>query len=126
MSNELLLLKSYQVGFLFPASAKRWASLWTTGTSAARPRGKRKPYHKKRKYEPGQPAANTNIGPHRTHTVRVQGGNKKYSALRLDVGNISWSSECCARKTRIIDAVYNASNSELVCTKTGEELHCTH
>uniref|UniRef100_A0A8C8U9K2 Small ribosomal subunit protein eS8 n=1 Tax=Peromyscus maniculatus bairdii TaxID=230844 RepID=A0A8C8U9K2_PERMB len=57
--------------------------------------GKRKPYHKKRKYELGRPAANTKIGPRRIHTVRVRGGNKK-----------------------IIDVVYNASNNELVRTKT--------
>nr|XP_045250422.1 40S ribosomal protein S8-like [Macaca fascicularis] len=81
-------------------------------------RGKRKPYHKKRKYELGRPAANTKIGPRRIHTVRVRGGNKKYRALRLDVGNFSWGSECCTRKTRIIDVVYNASNNELVRTKT--------
>uniref|UniRef100_A0A2K6DXX1 Small ribosomal subunit protein eS8 n=1 Tax=Macaca nemestrina TaxID=9545 RepID=A0A2K6DXX1_MACNE len=61
--------------------------------------GKRKPYHKKRKYELGRPAANTKIGPRRIHTVRVRG-------------------ECCTRKTRIIDVVYNASNNELVRTKT--------
>ena len=58
------------------------------------------------------------IGPRRIHTVRVRGGNKKYRALRLDVGNFSWGSECYTRKTRIIDVVYNASNNELVRTKT--------
>lgn len=26
--------------------------------------------------------------------MRVRGGNKKYRALRLDVGNFSWGSEC--------------------------------
>uniref|UniRef100_A0A2I3GIB8 40S ribosomal protein S8 n=1 Tax=Nomascus leucogenys TaxID=61853 RepID=A0A2I3GIB8_NOMLE len=62
-------------------------------------RGKRKPYHKKRKYELGRPAANTKFGPRRIHTVRVRG-------------------ECCTRKTRIINVVYNASNNELVRTKT--------
>ncbi|XP_040191502.1 40S ribosomal protein S8-like [Rana temporaria] len=54
----------------------------------------------------------------RIHIVRVRGGNKKYRALRLDGGNFSWGSECCTRKTRIIDVVYNASNNELVRTKT--------
>ncbi|MGH0185882.1 UNVERIFIED_CONTAM: hypothetical protein FKN15_019390 [Acipenser sinensis] len=63
-------------------------------------------------------AIDTDIGPRRIHTVRVRGGNKKYRALRLDVGNFSWGSECCTRKTRIIDVVYNASNNELVRTKT--------
>merc|ERR1712228_173541 len=46
------------------------------------------------------------------------GGNKKYRALRLDQGNFSWGSEAIARKTRIIDVVYNACNNELVRTKT--------
>nr|XP_045014798.1 40S ribosomal protein S8-like [Jaculus jaculus] len=80
--------------------------------------GKRKPYHRKRKYELGRPAANTKIGPRRRHTVHVRGGNKKCRALRLDVGNSSWGSECCTRKTRRIDVVCNASNNELVRTKT--------
>jgi small subunit ribosomal protein S8e len=33
-------------------------------------------------------------------------------------GNFSWGSESVTRKTRIIDVVYNASNNELVRTKT--------
>uniref|UniRef100_A0A672I6R9 Small ribosomal subunit protein eS8 n=1 Tax=Salarias fasciatus TaxID=181472 RepID=A0A672I6R9_SALFA len=52
--------------------------------------GKRKPYHKKRKYELGRPPANTKF----------------------------FVSSGCTRKTRIIDVVYNASNNELVRTKT--------
>ncbi|CAD7689682.1 unnamed protein product [Nyctereutes procyonoides] len=97
---------------------ERWASLGTTDTSAPRPGGKSKPYHKKQKHELGRPVANTKIGPHHIHTIQVWGGNKKYRALRLDVGNFSWGSECCTHKTRIIDVVYNASDNELVCTKT--------
>lgn len=42
----------------------------------------------------------------------------KYRALRLDAGNFSWGSERIARKCRILDVVYNASNNELVRTKT--------
>ena len=80
--------------------------------------GKRKPLRKKRKFELGRPAANTKLGARRIHTVRTRGGNKKFRALRLDQGNFSWGSECCTRKTRIIDVVYNASNNELVRTKT--------
>merc|ERR1711860_89759 len=49
---------------------------------------------------------------------RVRGGGKKYRALRLETGNYSWGSEAISRKTRIIDVVYNASNNELVRTKT--------
>ncbi|CAA9994527.1 unnamed protein product [Nesidiocoris tenuis] len=80
--------------------------------------GKRKPIRKKRKYELGRPAANTKLGIKRVHAVRTRGGNRKYRALRLDHGNFSWGSECCTRKTRVIDVVYNASNNELVRTKT--------
>ena len=78
------------------------------------------------------------IGAKRIHTVRTRGGNTKYRALRLDHGNFSWGSESTfinssslwscscvssycsgiARKTRILDVVYNASNNELVRTKT--------
>ncbi|XP_055352765.1 40S ribosomal protein S8-like [Paramacrobiotus metropolitanus] len=80
--------------------------------------GKRAITRKKRKYELGRPAANTKIGASRVHTVRVMGGNLKFRALRLDHGNFSWGSENCTRKTRIVDVVYNASNNELVRTKT--------
>merc|ERR1712154_111466 len=45
--------------------------------------------------------------------LRTRGGNKKYRALRLDTGNFAWASEATARKTRIIDVVYNACNNEL-------------
>merc|ERR1712060_742172 len=42
----------------------------------------------------------------------------KYRALRLDYGNYAWGSENCTKKVRILDVVYNASNNELVRTKT--------
>jgi len=80
--------------------------------------GKRKQLRKKRKFELGRPAANTKIGAQRVHDVRTRGGNTKLRALRLDSGNFAWASEGTARKTRIIDVVYNASNNELVRTKT--------
>lgn len=58
------------------------------------------------------------LGNRRIHSVRTMGGNKKYRALRLESGNFAWGSEAITRKTRIIDVVYNASNNELVRTKT--------
>lgn len=58
------------------------------------------------------------MGAKRIHEVRVRGGNIKRRALRLDSGNFAWGSEAVTRKTRIIDVVYNASNNELVRTKT--------
>ena len=73
---------------------------------------------KKRKFELGRPAASTKIGARRIHTIRTRGGNKKYRAMRLDTGNFSWGSEGVSRKTRVLDVVYNASNNELVRTKT--------
>ncbi|TMW57237.1 hypothetical protein Poli38472_003162 [Pythium oligandrum] len=80
--------------------------------------GKRKQYRKKRKFESGRQPANTKLGHKRVHTVRVRGGHTKFRALRLDTGNFSWGTEVTARKTRILDVVYNASNNELVRTKT--------
>merc|ERR1711981_546660 len=80
--------------------------------------GKKTPIRKKRKFELARPAAMTKMAPQRIHTLRVRGGNKKYRALRLDTGNFAWASEATARKTRIIDVVYNACNNELVRTKT--------
>uniref|UniRef100_A0A1Y9IVW7 40S ribosomal protein S8 n=1 Tax=Anopheles minimus TaxID=112268 RepID=A0A1Y9IVW7_9DIPT len=80
--------------------------------------GKKAAIRKKRKYELGRPAANTKIGPNRVHFVRTRGGNRKFRALRLDSGNFAWGSEGMARKARIIDVVYNASNNELIRTKT--------
>ncbi|XP_076437991.1 small ribosomal subunit protein eS8-like [Babylonia areolata] len=89
----------------------RWHKRRKTGGRMAQLR-------KKRKFELGRPPAMTKLGPKRIHTVRTMGGNKKYRALRLDHGNFSWGSESVTRKTRIIDVIYNASNNELVRTKT--------
>uniref|UniRef100_A0A0N4ZE14 40S ribosomal protein S8 n=1 Tax=Parastrongyloides trichosuri TaxID=131310 RepID=A0A0N4ZE14_PARTI len=80
--------------------------------------GKRQPIHKKRKFELGRPNSNTKIGAKRVHNVRCRGGAIKYRALRLDNGSFAWGSEGCTRKTRIVDTVYNASNNELVRTKS--------
>ncbi|KAJ1498817.1 40S ribosomal protein, partial [Coelomomyces lativittatus] len=79
---------------------------------------KRAHYRKKRKFELGRQPANTKLGTVRVHKVRARGGNYKFRALRLDTGNFAWGSEAITRKTRIIDVVYNASNNELVRTKT--------
>ena len=80
--------------------------------------GKRAMDKKKRKYELGRQPGMTKIGAKRVHEVRTRGGNKKFRALRLESGNYSWGTEVCTRKTRILDVVYNASNNELVRTKT--------
>ena len=50
--------------------------------------------------------------------VRCRGGNIKFRALRLSDGNFSWGSENVTRKARIVDVVYNATNNELLRTKT--------
>ena len=80
--------------------------------------GRRNIHQKKRKFELGRPAANTKIGHKRVHTVRGRGGNLKFRAMRLDAGNFVWPGEHTTHKTRILDTVYNASNQELVRTKT--------
>eukprot|EP00295_Goniomonas_pacifica_P003151 CAMPEP_0175805228 /NCGR_PEP_ID=MMETSP0107_2-20121207/542_1 /TAXON_ID=195067 ORGANISM="Goniomonas pacifica, Strain CCMP1869" /NCGR_SAMPLE_ID=MMETSP0107_2 /ASSEMBLY_ACC=CAM_ASM_000203 /LENGTH=104 /DNA_ID=CAMNT_0017116631 /DNA_START=41 /DNA_END=352 /DNA_ORIENTATION=+ len=80
--------------------------------------GRLKLWRKKRKHELGRQAAGTRIGTKRVRSVRCRGGSTKFRALRLDHGNFSWGSEAISRKTRILDVVYNASNNELVRTKT--------
>lgn len=80
--------------------------------------GRRAQFRKKRKFELGRPPAMTKIGETRIHQVRGRGGNLKFRALRLDTGNFSWGTEVCTRKVRVLDVTYNASNNELVRTKT--------
>jgi small subunit ribosomal protein S8e len=81
--------------------------------------GGRMPVHqKKRKFEMGRQPANTKLGAKRVRPVRGRGGNYKYRALRIDAGNFAWGSEAITRKTRVLDVVYNATNNELVRTKT--------
>ena len=81
--------------------------------------GGRMPIHKKkRKFEMGRQPAMTKIGQKKVRYVRGRGNNRKVRALRIDSGNFSWGSEGCTRKARIIDTVYNATNNELVRTKT--------
>ena len=60
----------------------------------------------------------TKIGEKNIHPVRCRGGNIKFRALRLDSGNFSWGTEVCTRKVRVLDVTYNATNNELVRTKT--------
>jgi len=81
--------------------------------------GGRMPIHKKkRKFEMGRTPAMTKMGPKSVRLVRGRGGNYKHRAMRLDNGNFTWGSEQVTRKTRILDVLYNATNNELVRTKT--------
>jgi len=75
-------------------------------------------HQKKRKFEMGRQPAMTKLGQKRVRSVRGRGANMKYRALRIDAGNFSWGSEAVSRKTRVLDVVYNATNNELVRTKT--------
>jgi small subunit ribosomal protein S8e len=81
--------------------------------------GGRMPIHqKKRKFEMGRQASSTKLGERKVVSVRGRGGNIKRRALRANEGNFTWISEKVARKCKIIDVVYNATNNELVRTKT--------
>jgi len=80
--------------------------------------GRKHIHQKKRKFELGRPPALTKVGPKSVHVVRGRGGNLKYRAMRLDGGNFSWGTEGIARRSRIMDVVYNATSNELVRTKT--------
>lgn len=78
------------------------------------------PIHKKkRKFEMGRVPTMTKLSPQKKVTlVRGRGGNLKHRGFRLDHGSFAWGSEAITRKTRVIDTVYNATNNELVRTKT--------
>merc|ERR1719278_1619819 len=81
--------------------------------------GGRMPIHKKkRKFEMGRVPTMTKLGARKTINVRGRGNNVKRRALRIDHGNFAWGSEAMAAKTRVLDTVYNATNNELVRTKT--------
>jgi small subunit ribosomal protein S8e len=75
-------------------------------------------HQKKRKFEMARQPANTKLGAKHVRQVRGRGGNYKFRALRIDQGNYVWASEAFSAKTRILDVVYNATNNELVRTKT--------
>ena len=81
--------------------------------------GGRMPIHKKkRKFEMGRVPTMTKLGAKKVINVRGRGNNVKRRALRCDSGNFAWGSEAMAAKTRVLDTVYNATNNELVRTKT--------
>jgi small subunit ribosomal protein S8e len=75
-------------------------------------------HQKKRKFEMGRQASSTKLGERKVVSVRGRGGNIKRRALRLNEGNFTWISEKVARKCKILDVVYNATNNELVRTQT--------
>merc|ERR1712066_223026 len=81
--------------------------------------GGRMPIHKKkRQFECGKPPANTKLAEKRIRQVRTRGGSIKLRALRLNLGNFVWQSEGIARKSKIVNVVYNATSNELVRTNT--------
>merc|ERR1719389_1187386 len=81
--------------------------------------GGRMPIHKKkRKFEMGRVPTMTKLGQKKIINIRGRGNNLKRRALRVDQGNFSWGSEAMTAKSRILDTVYNATNNELVRTKT--------
>ena len=85
--------------------------------------GGRMPIHKKKRaFEKGRPIANTKVVNDEkfvsVRRIRVRGGNYKFRALRLEIGNFYWQSESMSKKTNIINVVYNASSNELVRTNT--------
>merc|ERR1712146_858547 len=54
----------------------------------------------------------------RVRSIRTRGGNSKHRALRLNMGNFNWGSEQIAKKSKIINVVYNPVSNELVRTNT--------
>ena len=82
--------------------------------------GGRMPIHqKKRAFEKARPVSHTKLGNKRdVRILRVRGGGHKFRGMTLDTGNFVWVSEQVSRKSKIIDVVYNATNNELIRTKT--------
>lgn len=94
--------------------------------------GLRLPWHKKRQYQRGRPAANTrviinkagtaavkkNVDPRKVTMVRCRGGNYKLRALRLLYGNFAWAGINFSAKTSIFSVCYNSTSTELVRTNT--------
>ena len=77
------------------------------------------PVHKKKRlFEMGKPATLTKLGARKIIYIKGRGANYKQRALRNDQGNYTWASEQITRKTKVVDVVYNATNNELVKTKT--------
>jgi small subunit ribosomal protein S8e len=80
--------------------------------------GGQMPIHrKKRKYEMGRQSSNTKLGEKKVITVRCRGGNVKRRALRINEGNFVWISEKIARKSKILEVLYNATHNELIRTQ---------
>ena len=93
--------------------------------------GLRMPWHKKRNYLMGRPAANTRVhivkastaatkivDPKKVTIIRTRGGNSKYRALRLLYGNFQWAGVNFSAKTTINSVCYNSTSNELVRTNT--------
>ena len=94
--------------------------------------GLRMPWHKKRMYLHGRPAANTRVhivkasnaqtnkqqDPKKVTLIRCRGGNYKQRALRLLYGNFSWAGVNFNAKSSILSVCYNSANNELVRTNT--------
>lgn len=93
--------------------------------------GLRLPWHKKRAYAAGRPAAMTKVhivksnnasdsekNVKKVKPIRCRGGNMKFRALRLSYGNFSWAGINVNSKSRIISVCYNSTSNELVRTNT--------
>jgi len=65
----------------------------------------------------GRQSSNTKLGDKKIVTVRCRGGNIKRRALRINEGNFCWVSEKVARKSKIVEVLYNATHNELVRTQ---------
>ncbi|ADM11081.1 40S ribosomal protein S8 [Encephalitozoon intestinalis ATCC 50506] len=73
---------------------------------------------KKRNNRAGSQPSATKIGERRVIPVRVRGGNKKYKALRLDVGYFRFPSTGKTRASKLLQVVYHPSSNDLVRTNT--------
>ncbi|CAD25117.1 ECU02_0880 [Encephalitozoon cuniculi GB-M1] len=73
---------------------------------------------KKRNNRAGSQPSSTKIGERKVTPVRVRGGNRKYKALRLDMGHFKFITTGKFRMAKLLQVVYHPSSNELVRTNT--------
>lgn len=120
---KVTIEKARPWSFLFPlrASTEQWESLGTTGTRTTWKGAEESPITRSRIM------SWHGMLPTLVFIAYTQsGGNKKYLALRLDMGNFFWCSECWTKKQRSL----MSSTMHLVpswsAPSPGEELRCAY
>merc|ERR1711971_656470 len=76
------------------------------------------PHQEEEEVRVGPPRCDDQTGSPEDSHPQDQGWQQEVQGTQAGHWQLAWASEATARKTRIIDVVYNACNNELVRTKT--------